>query len=270
MVLHWHAQGENELPAETGWLSARESDRAALMSFAKRRTDYLLGRFTAKRAVSARLGLRDDHSTLARIEVSNASDGAPELQIDGRPSSLAISLSDRAGWGVCVLADSAASHGALSVGCDLELVEPRSERFVRDYFTDAERAFVARHPEGEPRAELATLVWCAKESALKVLRTGLRRDTRSVEVAIGRVGAVGGWRPLTVDPLEGGQMTGWWRRFGRFVLSVAADREIPPPMALRSPGALSRATPSHAWLAQPIVPGARVAGGGSPMDGSPG
>ena len=78
----------------------------------------------------------------------------------------------------------------LSVGCDLELVEPRSALFVRDYFTAAERERVAAAPARE-HDELANLIWCAKESALKVLRTGLRRDTRSVEVELGTSHPIG-------------------------------------------------------------------------------
>jgi len=221
------------------------------MRFAKRRNDYLLGRFTAKRAVASRLGLGEDAASLARIEVSNAEDGAPELRLGGEPAPLAISLTDRAGWGVCALAEA-----GLQLGCDLELVEPRSEGFVRDYLTPAERARVVRADAGEPRHEVANLIWSAKESALKVLRTGLRRDTRSVEVTLGEGEAQLGWWPLSVELAEGGKMPGWWRRFGPFVLSLVAGHEAPPPAALRDPLVLARAAPSHAWMAEPLVPAA--------------
>ena len=42
---------------------------------------------------------------------------------------------------------------------------------------------------------VANLIWSAKESALKVLRTGLRRDTRSVDVSLLPDPPVDGWQP---------------------------------------------------------------------------
>ena len=68
-----------------------------------------------------------------------------------------------------------------AVGCDLELVEPRTPGFVADFLTAAEQQSVASRPDPDAAANL---IWSAKESALKVLQTGLRRDTRSVEVAV--------------------------------------------------------------------------------------
>ena len=84
---------------------------------------------------------------------------------------------------MCVLAE---QHGR--VGCDVEIVEPRSAGFVADFLTPAEQEYVASRPD-EDRHAAANLIWSAKESALKVLRTGLRRDTLSVEVTIGHAPA---------------------------------------------------------------------------------
>ena len=94
-------------------------------------------------------------------------------------------------------------------------------------------------------------MWSAKESALKVLRTGLRRDTRSVEVTCIDGGAVDGWHPLQVRPAEGGLFPGWWRRYGDFVLTVAAAAPLPPPTSLTDPPALADARPIHSWLDSP-------------------
>ena len=90
-----------------------------------------------------------------------------------------MSLSDRAGWAVCLVGEALGR-----VGCDLEIVEPRSAGFVADFLTAAEQEYVAAQPAAE-RDAAANLIWSAKESALKVLQTGLRRDTRSVEVRVG-------------------------------------------------------------------------------------
>jgi 4'-phosphopantetheinyl transferase len=110
------------------------------------------------------------------------------------------------------------------------------------------------HPpvDASPEA-LANLIWSAKESALKVLRTGLRRDTRSVEVGFPAEQSVDGWQPLVVRTEEGRDLPGWWRQYGEFLLTVVTGRRQPPPRPLVDPPGLASATPSHSWLASPMV-----------------
>ena len=115
---------------------------------------------------------------LARIEIANRPTGAPVARVDGAPTDLDISLTDRAGWAVCLVA-----HREPRVGCDLEIVEPRSAGFVTDFLTVSEQLYLASRPDHDRNA-VANLIWSAKESALKVLQTGLRRDTRTVEVTL--------------------------------------------------------------------------------------
>jgi len=240
-----------------GWLSAAEVARAAQMRYTKRRTEYLVARWTAKEAVARVFGLdgwtAGQYAAWARIEVRHHVTGAPELYLDGRPVDLGISLTDRAGWAVCLLGLQAGA-----VGCDLELVEPRSPAFVHDYLTPDEQDFVARAMDEDARQVAANLLWSAKESVLKVLRTGLRRDTRSVQVTLGPVADRTGWAPLSARTTEGTTFPGWWRRFGQFVLTVATSEATPPPAGLEDPPVLATATPAHTWLAQPVR---RVAAG---------
>jgi 4'-phosphopantetheinyl transferase len=174
------------------------------------------------------------------LEVRQQAGGAPEAYRGGIPLPVGMSLTDRAGWAVCLLG---LEPGA--VGCDLELVEPRSPGFVTGCFTRQEQRIIGSDPL------LASLLWSAKESALKVLRTGPRGDTRSVEVSLGCGRPSDGWSALTVRTGEGRVLHGWWRRFGDFVLTVAADRPTPPPRCLEEPSALSSATPSHTSRAHP-------------------
>jgi hypothetical protein len=100
------ARGEGHLPEGEGWLSAAEVARAARMRYTKRRTEYLVARWTAKEAVAQALQLDGWTSgplaARARIEVRHHVTGAPELYVDGRPHDLGISLTDRAGWAVCL------------------------------------------------------------------------------------------------------------------------------------------------------------------------
>jgi 4'-phosphopantetheinyl transferase len=152
-------------------------------------------------------------------------------------------MTDRADWAVCVV-----GPPAHRVGCDLELVEPRTDGFVRDWFTPTEQERVERTPRGESRDLFANLVWSAKESALKVLQTGLRRDTRSVEVDVLDEHGQRDWARLVVRAVEGPEFPGWWRRYGAFVLTTAAEVEIGPPEGYEEPPRLAGATPSHTWL----------------------
>lgn len=240
----WLARGEDALPAGTDWLTPEEAARAARMRYPKRRTEYLLRRLVVKHAVALVTGGSVETAALAGIDVRNAPDGAPYVLVDRVPLGFGVSVTDRAGWAVCVVGG--------PIGCDLELVEPRSPAFVRQFLTAAEQRFVAARPTGDERAAAANLVWSAKESALKVLHTGLRRDTRSLEVAV-EVAGRGPWGALSVRGIEGGVLPGWWRREGRFLVTVVAATAVAPPVALDEAPVLGAATPRHSWLGAPLA-----------------
>ena len=246
----WLALGEDALPAGEQWLTPGEAAILAGRRYTKRRTEYLLGRLVTKHAVALVTGRPTDPATLAGIEVRNAASGAPYVCVDGAPVAVEVSITDRAGWAVCVTCATAPTSGH-SVGCDLELVEPRTPGFVRDFFTAAEQQWIASRAAGDERDMSANLIWSSKESALKVLRTGLRRDTRSVEVTLAARRA-DGWGELTVRASEGTVFPGWWRRDGQFLLTFAAEVAAPPPLALGDPGVLAAAEPRHSWLDRPL------------------
>ena len=236
----WLALGEDALPDGEHWLSPGEAEVLARLRYTKRRTEYLLRRLVTKHAVASVTGRSIDPADLAGIEVRNAPSGAPFVCVDGDPVDFGVSISDRAGWAVCVTCPTESP----TVGCDLELVEPRTPGFVADFLTSAEQRLVAAHHEPDAAANL---IWSAKESALKVLQTGLRRDTRSVEVTVDEPGE-DGWGALTVRAVEGPVFPGWWRRDGRFVLTTAAEVTHPPPAPLGDPGVLTLAEPRHSWV----------------------
>ncbi len=250
MSVRWLARGVHDVPESADWLSPAESARLSVLRFAKRRSEMRLARWTAKEAIARALDLDTDAGTFARIEIRPASTGAPTAFLGDERAPVAVSLSDRADWAVCVVAPA-----DLGVGCDLEIVEPRTDRFVRDWFTPAERDLVFGADPGEARHLLANLVWSAKESALKVLQTGLRRDTRSVEVDVVDPEGDRRWARLVVRTEEGAAFPAWWRRYGDFVLTFAADfaedLDRGPPRTLEEPPRLAGATPSHSWLSDP-------------------
>jgi 4'-phosphopantetheinyl transferase len=239
----WHSAGMHEVARDDAWLDDQLAARLAAMPYAKRRDEARLGRWTAKSTVAAVLGLDPSHAgSLREVIIRNAPDGAPEAFWRGSPAGVTIAMTDRADWAVC-----AVTAPEVRVGCDLEVVEPRSGAFVRDYFTPHEQDLVA----GGEHDMMANLVWSAKESALKVLRTGLRRDTRTVEVHLGDA-VVDGWHALTVHAIEGTEFPGWWARFGDFILTVATTEAAPPPRSVRRPPPLASAVPSHAWMENPL------------------
>lgn len=254
--MQWLARGEPSVPAGDAWLTPVEAGRAASMRFTKRRTEYRLRRYAGKCAVAEVVDLSEQPADLARIGVLNAPTGAPYVQVDGARIPMDVSLTDRAGWAVCLVG---ADLGA--VGVDLEIVEQRSDGFVRDFLTSAEQAVVRSSPDRDAHDAAANLIWSAKESALKVLRTGLRADTRTVEITLAepsglRAGATDTWHRLTADTVLG-RLPGWWRRDGLFLLTVvtgsAASRAAEPPSMLPGSADLSSATPIESWRARPLA-----------------
>ena len=69
-----------------------------------------------------------------------------------------------------------------SLGCDLELIEPREGNFLDSFFTVEEMTAVRALRERDLAAGdiLTTAIWSGKEAVLKALREGLRIDTRRI------------------------------------------------------------------------------------------
>ena len=229
MKVYWAEQTEADVPPENDWLSAAELARLAGIRFAKRRDDWRLGRWIAKRALAAYLGARSDCRGLAEIEVRPDSSGAPQVFCGGWRAPVSFSLSHRAGRAVCALAEP-----GVVLGCDLELIEPRSAAFASDYFMEEEQAWVARAP-AEERHRLLNLLWSGKESALKALRVGLRMDTRCLLAS--PVGGLidqpaGAWCPLGVRYENGQFFNGWWQSGEGFVRTMVSAPAPAPPVIL--------------------------------------
>lgn len=241
MDVYWLEQSEADVPTGNDWLSSREVACLSRLRFAKRRTDWRLGRWTAKSALAKYLNSSAIPNILANIELRTSEPGAPEVLFENKPSEISVSLSHRSGIAVCAVAP---SGGA--IGCDLETIEPRSDAFVADYFTTEEQALVARTCEVD-RSRVVTLLWSAKESALKALRVGLRADTRSV--IVGYSEALDGelpsdlicWRPLQVRHTGGQTFHGWWQHAGNLMRTVVAAPPPGPPIDLAHAPCLSLA-----------------------------
>ena len=228
MQVYWFEQTAADVPRVSDWLSPAESARLEALRFARRRADWLLGRWAAKQALSRCLSI----SRFREIEVSAAPSGAPEVFVAGRAAPVRISLSHRAGTAVCAVTGS-----QCALGCDLEAVEPHSEAFVADFFTPEEQELVARAP-ADRQLHLVNLLWSGKESALKALRCGLRMDTREVAVTAQNVTfdaalpSDAAWRPLEVRYASTQIFRGWWRHSGALLRTVVVSPPSAPPVML--------------------------------------
>jgi 4'-phosphopantetheinyl transferase len=250
------------------FLSARELAQLNALRLPKRREEWLLGRWTAKQAVAACLNLPSDFPSLAKIELRPTPSGAPETFVNNKWAPVTISLSHRAGRAVCAVAP---SRGAL--GCDIEVIEARSDAFTTDFFDAEEQALVARTAPDD-RPWLVTLLWSAKESALKALHAGLRLDTRCVIVtpldtpwdqdedhdpqpasdqnpapAVRRLNPANRWRPLRVRHLHDQTFLGWWQYTGNLMRTTVAAPPPARPFLLAIPRRTTTVDSAHAQAA---------------------
>lgn len=245
-MIYWHlcpGQGCASGQETPDFLSPAERRTYEGLRFPKRRSEWLLGRWTAKQLLRHSLNGYQELA-LTAISVEADPDGAPYLLVRGEgrlPASL--SISHRGGRAVCALSPALSP----AIGVDLERVEPRSRAFVEDFFTAGEAARVWACPP-ERRDTLVTAIWSAKEAVLKAFREGLRIDTRAVEVrhvagldapgtgttvealpvpGLQRVGdgpASVDWRPVQIESAVPGalRIAAWWQPEGDSVLTMAA------------------------------------------------
>jgi 4'-phosphopantetheinyl transferase len=222
----WLAQGGAAVPPDDQWLSESEARVAAAFRVPKRRADWRLGRWTAKRALAIYAGLSSQAEVLAQIEVRPAPSGAPRAYVRGELAGVAISISHSHDFGFCAVAPR-----DTAMGCDIEWAEPRSCVFLADYFQPDELEIINRDG-ARTQAERGTILWSAKESTLKALECGLREDPVSVR-AVPEVTAEwkSDWLGLTTRQ---GPRTfqGWWRKTGKLVWTIIADPAPAPPIPL--------------------------------------
>lgn len=219
----WLIQDLADVPCGEDWLGERERRVLEDLRLERRRASWRLGRWTAKRALGRWLAASPD-----RIEILAAADGAPEAWIYGERAPVSISISHRGDRGLAVVA-----RAPLVAGCDLELIEPRSAAFVREWLAPVEQELIASY-EGLERDLLVNLIWTAKEAAAKVHREGLRCNVRQAIVSVSTGdSSTDDWCPLQVRwPVGEHSTTGWWRAQDEWVMSVVGEPPPAPPRAL--------------------------------------
>lgn len=213
------------VPDGDDWLGSREQVVAGRLRVPKRRDDWRLGRYAAKRLLAPLAAIGRGASELARIEILAAPDGAPSAHLDGEPWDLALSISHAGSRGLA-----ACAPAGTALGCDIECVEPRSPGFVDTFFGDKERSLCAEARD-EELPLLANAIWSAKESVLKALRVGLRADTRTVEaLPMGWADRDARWRPVVLHVAADIELCGWWHAHGDSVITLAASAPCARPL----------------------------------------
>lgn len=222
-MLTYLIQSTDDVPVDPSleWLDVSERVTYDVLRTSKRRDDWLLGRWTAKRLAQAVIAQeRGEARALHEIVVTRADDGAPYLR--DYPHALSISHSN--GYAFCALC----SDG--TVGVDIERIASRIPAFVGDYFTLAEITAVEAASAAECDAWI-TAIWSAKEAVLKLLRIGLGVDMRALSCVGDTLGCE--WSQFIVsvnqaylpDSLP---MMGWWRVWGDFVLTLTSTWDHTP------------------------------------------
>jgi 4'-phosphopantetheinyl transferase len=225
-LLYWLTRNLADVPESNDWLSDHERGLLAGLRFPKRRNDWLLGRWTAKLAICAYQSGKVP--VLSSLEIRAAVDGAPEAYWDGEPGKVSLSISHSNDQGFCIV-----GPPNFSLGCDLERIEPREDQFIEDYFTPEEIALCQNAPD--PKTLVTNLIWSAKESTLKALRQGLRRDTRSVLIRPNTWDREreGSWNTWTGHCLESSRtFCGWWRSRDGYIYTLASDQPTSCPEQL--------------------------------------
>lgn len=241
-MIRWLVQSVNVHPdlargvPPVGLLSAGEQARFAGLKNDKRRRDWLLGRWTAKKLVQ-RVAWESSGSVvpLDQLIVSNDADGVPivDCQLSIVNYQLNISISHSNGHALCAVVEDRV------IGADIERIEKRADGFAEDYFTEEELERIAycvlRVPPVDMqyalRDMLVTAIWSAKEAVLKALHVGLRVDTRSVRCLLAPTGnRPWEWMPFTIELDEQGlnraapALAGWWRTLDEYVLTLVMGR----------------------------------------------
>jgi 4'-phosphopantetheinyl transferase len=248
--VYWYEQCAADVPASDDWLSDSEKARAAAFHILKRRADWRLGRWTAKCAVAAYLRRSTAIHDLAQIEIKLAPSGAPVAFLGDTRAPCFLSFSHRASRALCTVGPPSGQ-----LGCDLELIEPRIDAFIGDYFTDHEQATIARTPLAQ-RDTVVTLLWSLKESALKALEVGLRVDTRSVDVTLPLAASTTiddptRWQESAVQCSTGMAFFGYWHHRGDHVYTLACSHSC-RVVALQSQSGCAASAPLFPEMPSPI------------------
>lgn len=229
-MIDWLIQTDrNIVLAPQEWLSTAEQEQYAAFRFDKRKRDWTRGRWTAKQLIQRVIRRTQARSLpLNDIEILNDPAGVPWAKIEGQrlPLTLSLSHSQDHAFGAVRLWD---PKMGMHLGCDIESIEARDTNLFRDYFTQAEQDIV-EHTLPPQRDAVNTLIWSAKEAALKAIGLGLKLDTRAVSCLVEFEGQdAEQWQRFQIALDEArlerhvAPLQGWWRKHDDFMVTLVGD-----------------------------------------------
>lgn len=208
-------------------LSDQEAAVFDNLKIAKRKKDWLLGRWTCKQLLQQVIYQESgEWLPFEAFSILAGDNGAPAVHFDPPfedwPNRFSISISHSNGTAFCA----AVSQENWPLGADLERIESRCPGFAENYFTESELELLSHMP-GALKDLQITALWSAKEAAFKAVREGLRLDTRQVECRFAAIDINHhDWVPFSIDWCGNavGQfpaLQGWWKTAGEYVLTLA-------------------------------------------------
>ena len=170
---------KESLQSPAMFLTGRELVIWGGFEISKRRIEWLAGRLNAKLLLGKVLGNGYDFQN---FEILPGAGGRPvaTLKLGSLfqiPLANGLSLSHREGATLSAVS----AETAVRVGADVELMEPRSELMLDDYFVAGEAAVLADLP-GALGEHAIALGWSIKESVLKAVGKGLTLPATAVVI----------------------------------------------------------------------------------------
>lgn len=154
------------LPPAESVLSQREQAFFHALKLPKRRTEWLGGRWALKQVLASQI-----QADYKDIEILSQDASKPHLEVQGKPLTIAFSITHSHGFAVA-----AVSWQHRYLGIDLEKIATRIVAWKEDFFHPSELT--------DSSDEFLTSLWTQKEAVVKLLGTGLSVnsfDVRCVE-----------------------------------------------------------------------------------------
>lgn len=152
-------------------LSEKEQKYFDSLKFDKRKRDYLVGRYTAKKLLLENF-VKNPASDFKDISILKDTDGKPELYINDKRPDIILSISHSGDF-----ASAVASKELKFLGVDTEKIEIRSRSWAEQSFYNTEYPTdLVADFSSEKSAKFFTTLWAKKEAVVKALGVGLSVD----------------------------------------------------------------------------------------------
>jgi 4'-phosphopantetheinyl transferase len=161
---------QNNYQETEKFLHPEEQEYFNMLKFEKRKKSYLMGRYTAKKAISAFANEQNLENILIQQGVFNQPVTTCLFK-----QNIQVSITHCDDLGAAI-----AFPEALPMGIDIEKIDPCRNDVIASQMTVDEKELMKISPY-TPDADL-TLLWTAKESISKILKTGLTTPFQIFEI----------------------------------------------------------------------------------------